>query len=59
METCISWEIAMLNLPDKILGANLCHLIMNIPDPEKPSECLFHAVNKMFCHDGYVFWFHP
>jgi len=59
METCISWEIARLDLPDKILGANLHHLIMNIPDPEKPCECLFHAVNKMFCHDGYIFQFHP
>jgi len=59
METCISWETAMLNLLDKILGANLHHLIMNIPDPKKPSECLFHAVNKMFQHDGYIFWFHP
>jgi len=59
METCISWEIATLDLLDKILGANLRHLIMNIPDPENPSECLFHAVNKMFRHDGYIFQFHP
>jgi len=59
METCISWEIATLNLPDKSLGANLWHLIMNIPDPENPSERLFHAVNKMFHHDGCIFQFHP
>ena len=41
IETCISWEIATLNLLDKILGANLWHLIMNIPDPQKSIRTSF------------------
>jgi len=32
---------------------------MNIPDPNKPTERLFHAVNKMFRHEGYIFHFNP
>jgi len=59
METCILWELSMLALLDTSLGANFCHLIMNIPDPEKPGEKLFHAINKMLRHDGYVFCFNP
>jgi len=59
METCITWEISTLDLPDTTLGANLRHIIMNIPDPEKPEEKLFHAVNKMLRHDGYIFRFNP
>ena len=38
METCISWEIATIDLPDNTIGANLQHLIMNILDPNKPTE---------------------
>jgi len=59
METCISCKIATIDLPDNTIGANLWHLIMNIPNPNKPTECLFHAVNKMFHHDGYIFCFNP
>jgi len=32
---------------------------MNIPDPEKPSELLFHSVSKMVAKDTFIFHFHP
>jgi len=59
METCITWELSTLDLVDSTTGANLRQFIMNIPDPERPGERLFHAVNKMLRHDGYIFCFNP
>ena len=59
METCITWELSTLDLVDSTTGANLRQFIMNIPDPEKPEERLFHAVNKMLRHDGHIFRFNP
>jgi len=59
METCITWELSTLDLVDSTIGANLHQLIMNIPDLERPGERLFHVVNKMLHHDGYIFWFNP
>jgi len=32
---------------------------MNIPDPEKPLELLFHSVSKMVVKDTFIFRFHP
>jgi len=32
---------------------------MNIPDPVQPASKLFHAVNKMYSRDGFIFRFHP
>jgi len=48
METCITWEIANLDLKDHSSEATLHQLIMNIPDPANPKSRLFHLVNKMF-----------
>jgi len=31
---------------------------MNIPDLMQPACKLFHAVNKMYIRDGYIFQFH-
>jgi len=59
METCITWELSTLDLADSTTRANLCQFIMNIPDPERPGERLFHVVNKMLRHDGYIFCFNP
>jgi len=59
METCSTWEIAMLDLYDNQTKANLWQLIMNIPDPLQPICRLFHVVNKMFIRDSYIFQFHP
>jgi len=38
---------------------NLCQIMMNIPDPVQLTCKLFHAVNKMYIHDGFIFCFHP
>jgi len=54
METCITWELLTLDLVDSTTGANLRQFIMNIPDPERPGEQLFHAINKMLRHNGYI-----
>jgi len=32
---------------------------MNIPDPTQPNSKLFHAVNKMYTRDRFIFRFHP
>jgi len=32
---------------------------MNIPDPEKPAELLFHLVSKMVAKNTFIFQFHP
>jgi len=58
-ETCITWELSTLDLVDSTTRTNLRQFIMNIPDPERPAEQLFHAVNKMLQHDGYIFHFNP
>jgi len=55
METCSTWEPATLDLIDKQTQANLQQIIMNIPDPVQPTCKLFHAVNKMYIHDGFIF----
>jgi len=59
METCVTWEIASLDLEDHSTEATLCQLIMNLPDPGNPSARLFHSVNKMFSKDGAILRFHP
>jgi len=58
METCSTWEIVMLDLVDRQTQVILRQIIMNIPDPSNPKCKLFHAVNKMFIQDGYIFCFH-
>ncbi len=58
-ETCITWEIATIDLEDKTLRNSLRAILMNIPDPEHLDMKLFHSVNKMFKQDGYIFRFHP
>jgi len=59
METCITWELSTLHLAGSTMGANLQHFMMNIPDLERPGKSLFHMVNKMLWHDGYIFHFNP
>ncbi len=59
METCSTWEVATVELIDRQTQANLRQIIMNIPDPVQPACKLFHAVNKMYIRDGYIFRFHP
>jgi len=58
-ETCLTWEIASLDLEDKTLRSSLCSILMNIPDPDDMTVKLFHSVNCMFKQDGYIFCFHP
>jgi len=53
------WEITMLELIDWQTQVSLQQIIMNIPDPCNPKCKLFHAVNKMFICNGYIFHFHP
>jgi len=59
MESCLTWEIATLDLPDKTLQANLRQLILAIPDPDYPHQKLFHSVSKTFTEDGHIFRYHP
>jgi len=59
METCLTWEIASLDLEDKTLYNSLRVILMNIPNPEDMMVKLFHSVNCMFKQDGYIFRFHP
>jgi len=54
-ETCSMWEFATLKLHDHQRRVTLTQLIMNILDPLQPTCQLFHAVNKMFIHNGYIF----
>jgi len=49
----------MLDLIDRQTQATLRQMIMNIPDPSNPKCKLFHAMNKMFIQDGYIFCLHP
>jgi len=58
-ESCMTWEIATLDLPEKHLQANLWQLVLAIPDPDKPQQQLFHSVSKTFMEDGHIFSFHP
>jgi len=59
MESCLTWEIATLNLPDKTLQSNLRQLILAIPGPDHPHQKLFHLVSKTFMEDSHIFQFHP
>jgi len=59
MESCLTWEIATLKLLDKTLQANLWQAILAIPDPDRPSQQLFHLVSKTFKDDRHIFRFHP
>jgi len=59
METCITWEIATLDLEDHSAEATLRQLIMNILDQGNLASRLFHSVNKMFIKDGTILQFHP
>jgi len=59
MESCMTWEIATLDLPEKTLQANLRQLVLAIPDPDHPHQKLFHSVSKTFTEDGHIFRFHP
>jgi len=59
METCITWEIATLDLKDHTTEASLWQIIMNIPDPANPASQLFHLVNMMFIKNRAILHFHP
>jgi len=59
MESCMTWEIATLDLPEKHLQANLQQLVLAIPDPNKPHQHLFHSISKTFTEDSHIFCFHP
>jgi len=59
METCSTWEEATVDLIDHQTQANLWQIIMNILDPVQLMCKLFHAVNKMYIHNRYIFCFHP
>jgi len=56
MDSCISWEVATLNLVDKAAKANLQQLIMSIPNLDWPEQWLFHSINKMYSN-RYIFHF--
>jgi len=58
METCSTWEPATINLIDRQTQAMLQQIIMNIPDPVQPMGKLFHAINKMYSREGFIFRFH-
>jgi len=58
-ETCITWEIATIDLEDKTLHNSLHYILMNIPDPENFGQKLFHLVNQMFNKNGSILRFHP
>jgi len=58
-ETCITWEIATIDLVDKTLCTLFRAVLMNILDPTEPAAKLFHSVNITFNRDGYIFRFHP
>jgi len=58
-ETCITWEIATIDLINKTLRMSFRAVLMNIPDPTEPAAKLFHSVNITFNCDGYIFCFHP
>jgi len=57
-ETCITWEIATIDLIDKTLRTSFHAVLMNIPDPTEPAVKLFHSVNITFNRDSYIFRFH-
>jgi len=59
MDSCISWEVATLDLVDKATQASLWQIIMAIPDPDCLEQWLFHLVNKMYSNNGYIFRFKP
>jgi len=59
METCSTWEISTLDLPDRQTEANLREFIMDIPDLAQPATQLFYEVNKMFSKDSHIFQFNP
>jgi len=59
MDSCILWEVAMLELSDKATHACPRQLIMAIPDPKNPDPSLFQLVNKIDSYNGYIFRFKP
>jgi len=58
-QTCIAWELSTIDLEGQMLCTSQCYVLMNIPDPEKPAELLFHLVSKMVAKDTFIFRFHP
>jgi len=58
-QMCIMWELSTINLEDRTLRTSLCYVLMNIPNPKKTSELLFHLVSKMVVKDTFIFHFHP
>jgi len=50
---------ATLDLINKQTKATHWQIIMNILDPIQPTCKLFHAVNKMYIRDSFIFRFHP
>jgi len=58
-QMCITWELSTIDLKDWTLCTTLRYVLMNILDPEKPSELLFHAVSNMMAKDTFIFCFHP
>jgi len=59
MENCSTWEPATINLIGQQMQATLHQNIMNILDPMQLACKLFHAINKMYIRDGFIFQFHP
>jgi len=59
METCLMWEVAVLDLEDHTPEATLHQMIMNLPDPSNPLQKLFHSVNMRFSQDAAILQFHP
>jgi len=53
--TSMTRTIPTLDLADKDTKADLRALLMSIPDPCKPSEKLFYAVNNRGSADGIIF----
>jgi len=55
MDSCISWELATLELVNKATQASLRQIIMAILNPDCPEQHLFYLVNKMYSNNGYIF----
>jgi len=56
-ETCITWKITIIDLVDKTLKADLCTIVMNIPDLAKLDKKLFLAVHWMFFKNCFIICF--
>jgi len=59
MQMCLTCKVVTLDLIDRQTQVNLHQIIMNIPDLVQATWKLFHAVNKMYIQDSYIFQFHP